>query len=80
MTNKPYVKKFDGNGTLLNPITKEKPYLHTNRTTSSQKADFKYIMVRNAVSGEFVGKVKRGGNNRKPCKRTGEKRSIKFAN
>ena len=25
---KPYVKKFDKNGELLNPITKWNPYLH----------------------------------------------------
>lgn len=80
MTNKPYVKKYDGNGVLTNPITKANPYLHTNRTTRSQKRDFKYVIIRNAATGAYIGEVKRGGNNRKPCKRTGHKRSIKFVN
>ncbi len=86
MTNKPYVKKYDGNGILINPITKDKPYLHVTRTTSSQKEDFKYVIIRNAATGEFVGRVKRGGNNRKVAANTQRRkpsmksRQIKFAN
>lgn len=84
MTNKPYVKKFctdqeTGLPKLLNPITKENPYLHQNPTTSRQKRAFKYVIVRHAVTGAWIGEVKRGGNNRKPCKRTGLKRSIHFS-
>lgn len=74
MINKPYVKRYDSNGTLLNPITKENPYLHKSASQASVKQQFKYIVVRNQISGEFIGKIKKGGNNRKPCLRTGKKR------
>ena len=34
--NKPYVKEYK-NGLLVNPITKDKPYLHKYLTTIQQK-------------------------------------------
>lgn len=40
MKNKPYVKKYDGNK-LINPISKDKPYLHKFKTTAQQKSILK---------------------------------------
>jgi len=35
--NKPYVKRFDDNGKLLNPITKDGPYEHNHPKKSKKK-------------------------------------------
>ena len=35
--NKPYVKQYDSIGNLLNPITKEQPYLHQFDSTLSKR-------------------------------------------
>ena len=35
--NKPYVKSFDENGVLLNPITKENPYINAYPNRASRR-------------------------------------------
>ena len=77
MTNKPYVKKFDNHGKLENPITKDQPYLHPTSTTRSKKREFKYLTVRNILTGAYIGEVKRGGNNRKPCSSAVKRKGVK---
>jgi len=63
----PYKKQFDSKGTILNPITVDSPYLH--KFSHSFKAN-KYIIFNHPITGEFIGKVKINGNNRKnTCKR-----------
>lgn len=79
MKNQPYVKKFDENKNLLNPITKDAPYLHKHSAVRHQNRAFKYIVVTHPVTREFIGTVKRGGNNRAKTKRTGNRRNIHFA-
>ncbi|WP_339896469.1 hypothetical protein [uncultured Algibacter sp.] len=41
MRNKPYLKKYSENGLLINPITKEKPYLNLFRTSKSKRDELK---------------------------------------
>ena len=67
--NKPYVKQLDENGIVLNPITKEEPYLHRFISASSQKVYARYIVMPDGT------RLKRKGNNRKPNARTGRKRN-----
>lgn len=44
MTNVPYVKNYDTKTkVLLNPITKENPYLHKFKTTSLIKKEAKFL-------------------------------------
>jgi len=62
MINTPYIKKFDDTG-FLNPITKEKPYLHKFKSARG-KSKKSYIPIHNPATGEFIGKVKPFGNNR----------------
>lgn len=37
MSNKPYVKQFDENGFITNPITEANPYLHKGANRSSRR-------------------------------------------
>jgi len=67
--NKPYVKKLDENGFILNPITKEEPYLNPYMSTASQKAYAYYLIMNDGT------RFRRKGNNRKPNARTGRKRN-----
>ena len=76
MTNKPYVKQYDENGVVINPITKESPYLHKSPTTSFMEkyGSGKYIIISNPVTGAFIAfGTKSNGNNRaNTCKRKGK--------
>jgi hypothetical protein len=65
MKNIPYVKKFDENGVLTNPITKDSPYKHPTTSTRTQKRAYRYVMLTHPVSGDYIGLIKRGGNNKK---------------
>jgi hypothetical protein len=71
--NKPYVKQYNEDGEVTNPITKKSPYLHQFNTTSFNKklTRGKYIILKNPITGEFIGfGSKAGGNNRaNTCKR-----------
>jgi hypothetical protein len=73
--NRPYVKEYK-DGICTNPITKENPYLHRFVSEKRRKEQLKYIAFHHPVTGEFVGKVKVGGNNRKF--HNGKKRNLKF--
>lgn len=75
--NQPYVKKFDDNGTLLNPITKDKPYVHQFKSARG-KSGPEYVHLHHPTSGKWMGKFKLKGNNRKPCARTGKPRNLKL--
>lgn len=81
MKNIPYVKKYEiinGIKTLINPITKNRPFNNNNSSNRYQKRNGgKYIVRTNPITGEAIGKVKINGNNRKPCKRTSKKRNSK---
>lgn len=65
--NQPYRKQLDSAGVLLNPIEINNPYLNNYINRSQRREQDKYIWL-NGV------KIKVGGNNRKPCKRTGKSR------
>lgn len=66
--NQPYVKQFDSQGVLLNEITLTNPHLNNNPSNRSKlRSAHKYIVLNGM-------KLKVGGNNRKPCKRTGKSR------
>ena len=67
MKNKPYVKQYDKSGLLINPIDQHNPYLTQFKTQQSIREDRKYLKLNGL-------KVKIGGNNRKPCERTGKSR------
>lgn len=74
--NKPYVKQFNENGECLNEITLDKPFNNVSKENRQQRnEEDKYIILTHPATGEFVGKIKVGGNNRKPCKRTGMPRN-----
>lgn len=73
--NKPYIKIYVS-GELVNPITKEKPYLHSKSSNRGNSGP-RYRNIYNAVTGKFMGQVKVNGNNRRRyCKRTGKKISL----
>lgn len=74
MENKPYKKKLNTDGSISNPITKDKPYNNLAPNRKARRSKFKYIIVNNPVTGAFIGKVKPKGNNRKRNKRTGKVR------
>ena len=79
MQNKPYVKQFDSNGVCINPITADKPYLTQFNTTSYLRKLTRYKVNRDPVTKKFIswgGKI--NGNNRKPCKRTGKLRNVRY--
>jgi hypothetical protein len=42
--NEPYVKKYNDKKELLNPITKNDPYLHRNKTQSYRNREFKNVV------------------------------------
>ncbi len=67
MYNTPYVKQLDNAGIVLNSITSLKPYLNNTVNRSERRANSRYIKLNGL-------KLKVGGNNRKPCKRTGKSR------
>ncbi len=75
--NIPYVKEFNEHGKIVNPITKESPF-HNNTKTNRQdrNSEGKYIILTHPITGAFIGKLKVGGNNRKPCNRTGKARNF----
>lgn len=61
--NIPYVKQYNDQKELLNPITKDKPYLTNGPTTSQQKREFKSprnnkkgirLITTNIGKGQFV--------------------------
>lgn len=76
MTNRPYVKQYNQDGEVINPITKESPCLHKSPTTSFMKkyGSGKYIIISNPVTGAFIAfGAKSNGNNRaNSCKRKGK--------
>jgi hypothetical protein len=37
--NEPYVQSYEENGVLLNPITKENPYLHQNENRKQRRKE-----------------------------------------
>jgi len=43
--NQPYVKQYDNTGKLLNPITKNNPYLHQFPSEFKKRQEEKYIIV-----------------------------------
>lgn len=61
--NIPYVKKFDENGVLLNPVTKSNPYFSPYPNRRQRRATNKYFHPINSTL-----KYKRAGNNRKKSK------------
>ena len=70
--NKPYVKEYvrlkDGTLEISNPIEINNPFINNNHLNRKKKRDsFKYIILNGM-------QLKVGGNNRKPCKRTGKSR------
>ncbi len=67
--NQPYVKQLDPNDktVILNPITINNPYFNNGTNRSKIRASYRYITLNGL-------KLKVGGNNRKPCKRTGKSR------
>lgn len=74
--NQPYVKQFKTetvteNGIeytytydeVLNPITKDKPYIHSFASVRG-KSEKEYIIIRHHFTGEFLGRMRMYGNNR----------------
>jgi hypothetical protein len=57
--NRPYKKQYDKNGILLNPITKEKPYLHAPRVSAlkefKRKAAIKLRFWERVRNTYFIG-------------------------
>lgn len=72
--NQPYVKKFNEIGECTNEITKEKPFVNSAPSNRGNNKKV-YIILTNMITGAYVGKVKKCGNNRK-CKTGG--RSKRF--
>lgn len=85
--NKPYVKEFrkeiiNENGVdyeytfdeVLNPITKETPHLHKYPSLRG-KSLTKYRVLTNPFSGQYMGKIKTYGNNRKNTSKRKNKNS-----
>lgn len=70
--NQPYVKEYvqlqDGTIEVSNPITINNPFINNNNSSRSERR----------LAGKYITlngmKLKVGGNNRKPCKRTGKSR------
>lgn len=73
--NKPYVKQYDENGEVINPITKDSPYLHSfNNGAFRRKLNRgKYKIITNFKTGEFIkfGNKLNGNNRANSCKRKG---------
>jgi len=81
--NKPYVKKVDENGVVINVITKENPYLHKMPTTAFMKKynSGKYIIIENPVTKQFIAfGAKAKGNNRANSSSRKGKNSRNYAN
>lgn len=77
--NKPYIKKYSPEGALLNPIKKDSPYLHKGVSERRKKDALKYKHLYHPITGDHMGKVKVGGNNRKWQKdKSGNKRPRTF--
>ena len=53
--NAPYKKQYDKNGILLNPITKEEPYLHAPHPAFNRKGSFRNWALK--VNKFFTGRV-----------------------
>lgn len=51
----PYKKQYDKNGGLLNPITKETPYLHAPHPAFNKRGSFRYWASQ--VNKFFTGRV-----------------------
>jgi hypothetical protein len=77
MKNQPYAKQFNEIGVIVNPITKENPFNNAIKTNRhDRRTEGKYIILTHPSTGEFLGKIKSRGNNRKSCKRTGKPRNF----
>lgn len=61
--NKPYVKQYNDEGVLLNPITKNEPYVH-QFASSRGKSQKEYIEYFHPLTGRYLGRVRAKGNNR----------------
>lgn len=81
--NRPYVKQYNKFGEVINPITKESPYLHNAPTTSFMEkySSGKYIIIKDPRTGAFIafGAKTKGNNRANTCKRKG-KNSRKYDN
>ena len=66
--NQPYVKQFDSQDVLLNEITIANPFSNNNPSNRSKRRTAHKYIVLNGL------KLKVGGNNRRPCQRTGKSR------
>lgn len=83
--NRPYVKNFVKNHDtgileLMNPITKDKPYLHSFNSNRG-KSKRPYYVVSHPLTGAFIGRIRAtynqngnivpiGNNRANTCKRT----------
>lgn len=79
--NKPYVKQYNSNGEVTNPITKKEPYLHSHLNNQIRRkiTRGKYEVLTETITDKLTGEkstVFKGfgnrlnGNNRKnTCKR-----------
>lgn len=85
--NKPYVKQYKKEIKLIdgieytveteeieNLITKDKPYLHNEKSRKGNSKKL-YNIIRNHITGEFMGKMKMFGNNRKNTSKRKNKNS-----
>lgn len=63
--NKPYVKQTDSNGEVTNPITKDKPFVSFFPNRETRRVGDKYINLFHPITGKFMGRIKKNGNNRK---------------
>ena len=77
MKNIPYVKQFRTEKVtensieyiltytdeLLNPITKDKPYMHNFKSVRGQSLQ-QYHIIRHHLTGAYIGRLKVHGNNR----------------
>lgn len=61
--NQPYVKVYK-DGKLLNPITKEKPFINKFKSARGKSGPV-YVNLNHPLTGKWMGKYKVGGNNRK---------------
>ena len=75
--NQPYVKQLDPNNKdiILNEITLSNPFVNNNHLNRRKIRDaHRYVVL---IDGT---RLKVGGNNRKPCKRTGKPRVEQLLN
>jgi len=91
--NQPYVKQYrtetvTENGIeytytytdeVINPITKDKPYLH-NSASVRGKSEHEYIIIRHHLTGAYIGRMKMYGNNRANTSKRTDKHSRNYYN